>query len=123
MVNPSQLSTMPQVSSEQREILIRNLEGFLEGGKEIGDLAATEVRLECPNCLQVTVVPAFEFYETAKKQEYRCVACQVALVGKGNDPFAVQMAGMLYEMERGHLSEGQVKDGLSLLLRLIKGGE
>jgi len=111
---------MSQVSAVQRETLIRDIEEFLEGGKEVGDLAATEVRLECPNCLMVTVVPAFEFIERAKKQEYRCIACQVALVGKGNDSFAIQMAGMQYAMKQGQMTEEQVKDGLSLLLRLIK---
>jgi len=113
---------MPQVSAEQRETLIRDIEEFLEGGKEVGDLAATEVRLECPKCLVLTAAPAFEFYERVKEQEYRCVACQVALVGKGNDSFAMQMAGMQYAMKQGQMTEGQVRDGLSLLLRLIKGG-
>jgi len=116
---------MPQVSAEQRETLIRDIEEFLEGGKEVGDLAATEVRLECPKCLVLTVVPAFEFYESYERtqvQPYRCIACQVALVGKGNDSFAMQMAGMQYAMKQGQMTEGQVRDGLSLLLRLIKGG-
>jgi hypothetical protein len=114
---------MPQVSTEQREALIKSIEEILASEKEIDDLAATEVRLECPKCLVLTVVPAFEFYERATVQHYyRCTACQVALVSMGNDPFAVQMAGMLYAMKQGQMTEEQVRDGLSLLLRLIKGG-
>ena len=113
---------MQPLSTEQRETIVRSIEEILASEKEISELAAKEIRLECPNCRQIMVVPIREFYEKARVKPYRCVPCQAVLVGKGNDSFAVQMAGMQYAMEQGHMSEEQVRDALEVLLGMIRGG-